>query len=183
MVDGIQSLDIERLHDYLQSVLPSIAGPLSVEKFSGGQSNPTFKITDAAGYHCVLRKQPPGELLKSAHAVDREYRVMHALSGTDVPVPAMIHLCEDREVLGALFFIMEYIPGRTLWDCTLPSLTKTERSKTYDEINRVLATLHDIDINKAGLSNYGRPGNYYSCLLYTSPSPRDQRGSRMPSSA
>ena len=165
MVDGIQSLDTERLHNYLQSVLPSIAGPLSVEKFSGGQSNPTFKITDAAGYHCVLRKQPPGELLKSAHAVDREYRVMHALSGTDVPVPAMIHLCEDREVLGALFFIMEYIPGRTLWDCTLPSLTKTERSKTYDEINRVLATLHDIDINKAGLSNYGRPGNYYSRQL------------------
>ncbi len=164
MADGIQSLDTDKLSEYLQSELPWFKGPLTATKFSGGQSNPTFQIKAASGTY-VLRKQPPGELLKSAHAVDREYKVMHALAKTNVPVPAMYHLCEDRDVLGSLFFLMEYIPGRTHWDCALPDSTIEERKQTYDEINRVLAALHDVDINSAGLSNYGRPGNYYARQL------------------
>lgn len=164
MTDGIQTLNTDVLSDYLQSVLPWFKGPLTAEKFSGGQSNPTFRIEAASGIY-VLRKQPPGKLLKSAHAVDREFKVMHALAGSDVPVPVMHHLCEDREVLGSLFFLMEYIPGCTHWNCALPESTIEERKQTYDEINRVLASLHSVDIEKVGLSDYGRPGNYYARQL------------------
>lgn len=164
MADGIQTLDTDKLCDYLQSVLPWFEGPVSAKKFSGGQSNPTFEITAESGTY-VLRKQPPGNLLKSAHAVDREYRVMKALADTEVPVPVMHHLCENREVIGSLFFIMEYIPGRTHWNCKLPEQSNNERTQTYDEINRVLAALHNVDFNKVGLSDYGRPGNYYARQL------------------
>ena len=164
MTDGIQTLDTDKLSTYLQSVLPWFEGPLTAKKFSGGQSNPTFQITAKSGTY-VLRKQPPGKLLKSAHAVDREYRVMHALANTQVPVPAMHHLCEDREIIGSLFFIMQYIPGITHWDCTLPELNTEERAQTYDEINRVLSALHDVSVESIGLSDYGRPGNYYARQL------------------
>lgn len=164
MTDGIHSVNTDTLCEYLESQLPWFKGPLKAEKFSGGQSNPTFKITAASGEY-VLRKQPPGELLKSAHAVDREHKVMSALAGTAVPVPAMYHLCEDRTPLGSLFFLMEYIPGRTLWDCKLPDCDKSQRKQTYDEINKTLAALHQVDINKAGLTDYGRPGNYYARQL------------------
>ena len=164
MTDGIQTLNTDKLCDYLQSELSWFEGPLNAEKFTGGQSNPTFKITAASGVY-VLRKQPPGELLKSAHAVDREFRVMSALSESAVPVPDMYHLCEDREVIGSLFFLMQHMPGRTLWNCALPDTEKTIRHQTYDEINRVLAALHDVDINAVGLSDYGRPGNYYARQL------------------
>lgn len=164
MSDGIQTIDTDTLCDYLQEKLTWFKGPLTADKFSGGQSNPTFKITAESGTY-VLRKQPPGELLKSAHAVDREFRVMQSLAKTDVPVPAMHHLCEDRDVLGSMFFLMQYLPGRTLWDCSLPELSTKERADTYEEINTVLAALHDVDIEAVGLSDYGRPGNYYARQL------------------
>ena len=164
MSDGIQTLDTNKLCNYLQTELPWFKGPLSAEKFSGGQSNPTFKINAASGVY-VLRKQPPGELLKSAHAVDREFRVMSALANSDVPVPDMYHLCEDQNIVGTIFFLMQHMPGRTLWNCALPDLDKTQRRQTYDEINRVLAALHDVNIDSTGLSDYGRPGNYYARQL------------------
>lgn len=164
MADGIQVIDTDKLCEYLQSTLHGFKGPVTAEKFTGGQSNPTFKLTAASGTY-VLRKQPPGELLKSAHAVDREFKVMSALADTEVPVPVMHHLCEDRSIIGSLFFIMQFIPGRTHWDCALPDSSKDERRQTYDEINRVLAALHDVNIESVGLSSYGRPGNYYARQL------------------
>ena len=164
MTDGIHTLDTKKLSDYLESTLSWFNGPLTAEKFSDGQSNPTFQITASSGTY-VLRKQPPGELLKSAHAVDREYRVMSALASTEVPVPEMYHLCEDKDVVGSLFFLMEYIPGRTLWDCSLPEADKAERTQIYDDVNRVLAALHQVDIERVGLNDFGRPGNYYARQL------------------
>ena len=164
MADGIHSIDTDRLCDYLQTTLHWFKGPLTAEKFTGGQSNPTFKLEAASGIY-VLRKQPPGKLLKSAHAVDREFKVMSALADTSVPVPVMYHLCEDPSVIGSMFFLMQYIPGRTHWDCALPGSSKEERHQTYDEINRVLTALHDVDIDTIGLSDYGRPGNYYARQL------------------
>ena len=164
MAIGIHKIDTTKLSEYLESVLPWFKGPLTAKKFSGGQSNPTFQIEAVSGTY-VLRKQPPGKLLKSAHAVDREYKVMHALADTSVPVPVMHHLCEDREIIGSLFFLMEYIPGHTHWDCKLPEQSNKQRTQTYDEINRVLAAIHEVDIESAGLSDYGRPGNYYARQL------------------
>lgn len=164
MTDGIHTLATDKLSQYLEAQLPGFKGPMTATKFRDGQSNPTFKIESASGVY-VLRKQPPGELLKSAHAVDREYRVMMALARSDVPVPAMYHLCEDRDILGSLFFLMEYLPGRTLWDCNLPECNKVQRTATYDEINKTLAALHSVDIDAVGLNDYGKPGNYYARQL------------------
>ncbi len=164
MTDGIQHLDVAKLSDYLVAHVAGFKGPLTAEKFTGGQSNPTFRIDAASGIY-VLRKQPPGKLLKSAHAVDREYRVMKALADTSVPVPQMYHLCEDREVLGSLFFLMEFKPGRTFWDSAVPEVSKTARTQIYDEINRVIAELHMVDIESVGLADFGRPGNYYARQL------------------
>jgi aminoglycoside phosphotransferase (APT) family kinase protein len=164
MADGIQQLDHDKLAEYLESSLDGFKGPLTVEKFTGGQSNPTFKVEAASGVY-VLRKQPPGKLLKSAHAVDREYRVMKALAPTDVPVPEMYHLCTDTEVLGSLFFMMEYKEGRTFWDSAVPEVNREDRGAIYDQINSVLAALHTVDIDAVGLSDYGRPGNYYARQL------------------
>ncbi len=132
----------------------------SAEKFSDGQSNPTFLLDTDTG-RFVLRRQPPGELLKSAHAVDREFRVIAALQGSEVPVARAIHLCEDRGVIGSLFYLMSYQPGRIFWDPTLPGLEPAQRAAIYDEMNRVLAALHDIDVEAVGLSDFGRPGNYF----------------------
>ncbi len=164
MTDGIQTINTDSLCDYLQSTLHWFKGPVTAEKFTGGQSNPTFKLVAASGTY-VLRKQPPGKLLKSAHAVDREFKVMGALADTEVPVPTMHHLCEDASIIGSMFFVMQYIPGRTHWDCALPDSSREERHQTYDEINRVLAALHDVNIESVGLSDYGRPGNYYARQL------------------
>lgn len=154
------TLDETRLARYLEKVLPGFRGPLSAEKFSDGQSNPTFLLNAASGQY-VLRRKPPGELLKSAHAVDREYRVMNALRNSDVPVAEVYHLCEDDTVIGSLFFIMEYKPGRIFWNPALPELDNAARGAIYDEMNRVLAALHCVDIEAVGLGDYGRPGNYY----------------------
>lgn len=154
-------IDIEKLEAYLSVAMPEFTGPLSVEKFKGGQSNPTFKITAGSGTY-VLRRKPPGELLKSAHAVDREFKVINALQDTDVPVPKTYLLCEDDSIIGSMFYIMEYLEGRIFWDSSLPELTtNAERTAIYDEMNRVLAAMHSVDIDAVGLRDYGAPGNYF----------------------
>ncbi|MEM1414063.1 MAG: phosphotransferase [Myxococcota bacterium] len=135
------------------------AEALSVRKFRGGQSNPTFWIGDGErGW--VLRKKPPGKLLPSAHAVEREHRVMAALAATDVPVPRVSELCEDASVIGTPFFVMEHVVGRILWNVQLPDLAAAERSAVYAELARVLAALHAVDVDAVGLGDYGRRGGY-----------------------
>ena len=157
-----QTLDTDRLQSYLESHLPGFSGTLSAEKFAGGQSNPTFRLS-AGGHAYVLRRKPPGDLLASAHAVDREFRVISALGKTDVPVPHTYLLCEDESIIGSMFYIMEYLDGRVFWDPTLPEIdNKAERAAMYDDMNRVLAALHLVDVDAVGLSDFGRPGNYYA---------------------
>lgn len=146
--------------DYLEKHLPSFCGPVRIEKFPQGQSNPTFRIDTPSG-SIVLRQKPLGKLLKSAHAVDREYKVLSALQNSNVPVPKVFHLCTDDTVLGSWFYVMEYIEGRVFLDPALPDLTHAQRGCVYDEANRVLAAIHAIDINATHLSDFGRPGNYY----------------------
>ena len=153
-------LDAEGLRPYLEAHVEGFRGPFEIEKFSGGQSNPTFRITAASGIY-VLRRQPPGDLLKSAHAVDREFRVMSALHSTDVPVARVFHLCEDREVIGSMFYVMEFCDGRIFWDAAIPDVGRAERTAIYDEMIRVLAALHQVDVDAAGLADYGKPGNYF----------------------
>ncbi|GAA5525642.1 hypothetical protein Maes01_02214 [Microbulbifer aestuariivivens] len=156
----VEQLPLEKLTAYLEQAIPSFRGPLQVSKFSGGQSNPTFLLRASSGVY-VLRRQPPGKLLKSAHAVDREFRVMQALAATPVPVPQVMHLCEDRDVLGTLFYVMEYCDGRIFWNAALPEVDNSQRAAIYDEMNRVLAALHSIDVDAVGLADYGKPGNYF----------------------
>jgi len=157
---GNDQLDLDALTSYLLPRVPEIDELLSAEKFSDGQSNPTYLLTTATGEY-VLRRQPTGELLKSAHAVDREFRVIKALQGSEVPVARAIHLCQDPDVIGSLFYIMSYQRGRIFWDPTLPELSNSQRRDIYTEMNRVLAALHDIDVEAVGLSDFGRPGSYF----------------------
>lgn len=154
------AFDTDKLAAYLEQQVPGFKGPLTAQKFAGGQSNPTFLIQSESGKY-VLRRKPPGELLKSAHAVDREYRVMSSLADTEVPVAKAYHLCEDDSVIGSMFYVMEFIDGRVIWDPALPDATPEQRSEIYTEMNRVLAALHSVDIEAVGLSNYGRPGSYF----------------------
>ena len=156
-----QDLDLARLEPWLREQIPSLDAALSVEKFAGGQSNPTFKLS-AGDTHYVLRRKPPGELLASAHAVDREFRVLDALRDTDVPVPNAIALCTDDSVIGSMFYVMEHLEGRIFWDPAVPEVNNEERTAIYDEMNRVLAALHRVNVDKVGLTNYGKPGNYYA---------------------
>ena len=161
-----QTLDIQSLSEYLTRHIPDFTGPLSAEKFDGGQSNPTFKICSADGHPYVLRRKPPGELLKSAHAVDREFRVISALRDTDVPVPNTHVLCEDESIIGSMFYVMEYKEGRILWDPLLPEAAEnTERAAIYDAMNQTMAALHNVDIDAVGLQDFGRPGNYFQRQL------------------
>ena len=148
------------LGNYLQRQVPETGRLISADKFSDGQSNPTFLLDTDSGQY-VLRRQPAGELLKSAHAVDREFRVIKALQGSDVPVARAIHLCTDRSIIGSLFYLMSYQPGRIFWEPDLPSLDKLQRTAIYAEMNRVLAALHDVDVAAAGLADFGRPGSYF----------------------
>jgi aminoglycoside phosphotransferase (APT) family kinase protein len=134
-------------------------GTPQVEQFAGGQSNPTYLVT-AGDERYVLRRKPPGALLPSAHAVDREYRIMGALAQSGIPVPRVHALCEDPSVIGTAFFLMEFVPGRVFWDPTLPGVDAPERAALYDEMNRVIAALHALDFRSVGLADYGRPGNY-----------------------
>lgn len=160
MATDAHSFDEAELAEYLEQHVVGFKGPLTAEKFAGGQSNPTFAITAASGKY-VLRRKPPGELLKSAHAVDREFRVISALADTNVPVAKVYHLCEDDAIIGSMFYLMEFVPGEVYWDAALPEMNNQQRSAIYDEMNRVLAEMHSVDIEAVGLSDYGRPGNYY----------------------
>ena len=156
-----QTLDTKKLGDYLAAHIPGFTGPITAEKFPGGQSNPTFKLTTGDRAY-VLRRKPPGELLKSAHAVDREYRVIKALQDTDVAVPRVYHLCEDDDVIGSMFFVMEFLEGRILWDPALPEAAdNTERAAIFDAMNSTMAAMHNVDVDAVGLSDFGRPGNYF----------------------
>ena len=157
-------LDTDKLCEYLEANIDGFKGPLTAEKFAGGQSNPTYLIEAASGRY-VLRRKPPGNLLKSAHAVDREFRVMAALADTPVPVPAMRVLCDDDSIIGSMFYVMDFLDGRIFWDASLPEQTPEERSAIYDNMNKVLADLHNVDVDAVGLSDYGRPGNYFERQL------------------
>ena len=153
------AFDVGRLQDYMREHVDGYSGTLDVAQFKGGQSNPTF-LLKAGGETYVMRRKPPGVLLPSAHAIDREYRVISALAKTDVPVAQAFALCEDSEVIGTAFYIMEYVDGRVLWDPALPDTTRSERGAIYDEMNRVMAALHSVDPIAIGLADYGKPGNY-----------------------
>ena len=156
----VNSIESVKLSKYLEASLPGFRGPVDIRKFTDGQSNPTYLLSSNDTKY-VLRSKPPGQLLKSAHAVDREFRVMRALHDVDVPVPKTYLLCEDEEVIGSVFFIMEYVEGRIFWDPALPGMDKKKRGAVFGEMNRVLANLHKVDFVSIGLGEYGRPGNYY----------------------
>lgn len=155
-----QDFDTARLQQYLELHVEGFAGPLQTRRFSDGQSNPTY-LLETPGQRYVLRKKPSGVLLPSAHAVEREYRVITALHGTEVPVARTYCLCEDSTVIGTPFYVMEFVDGRVLWDPTLPGMQPSERAAIYDDMNRVVAALHGIDPAAAGLGDFGRPGNYF----------------------
>ncbi len=151
--------DPGRLEAWLREHVPEACGPIAVEQFKGGQSNPTYRIT-AGGTPYVLRRKPPGKLLPSAHAVDREYRVITALGRAGFPVPRSYALCLDETVIGTAFYIMSYVEGRVFWDPTLPELGHAERRPIYEAMNETIARLHGLDYVALGLGDYGRPGNY-----------------------
>ncbi len=159
-----QRFDVEALGAYLRAHIPGFPdGAITVEQFKGGQSNPTFKLS-AGGQHYVLRTKPgpAAKLLPSAHAIDREFRVMDALNKAGFPAARQYVLCTDESVIGRAFFVMEFVEGRVLWDQALPGMTAAERSAIYDELNRVIAQLHSIDYAAIGLADYGKPGNYFA---------------------
>lgn len=153
------ALDVRRLESYLADELPVFRGPIEVQKFRGGQSNPTYRLSTPAG-RLVLRKRPSGVLLASAHAVDREFRVISALHRAGFPVPRPFILCEDEAVLGASFYIVDYMEGRVFWEADLPGLAPVERAAIYDSANAVMARLHSLDPAALGLTDFGRSGNY-----------------------
>ncbi len=161
-VSAKQAFDVPTLAAWLTRNLPDFAGPLTVESFKGGQSNPTYKlITPARSYVMRAKPGPVAKLLPSAHAVEREFAVMTGLHGTQVPVPRMHCLCEDETVIGRAFYVMEFMPGRILWDQALPGMTPPERGAIYKEMNRVIAALHTVDFAQRGLASYGKSGNYF----------------------
>ncbi|MEI7446253.1 MAG: phosphotransferase family protein [Burkholderiales bacterium] len=155
--------DVGALDAWMRSNVEDYAGPLSVEQFKGGQSNPTFKLTTPTRAYVMRAKPGPvAKLLPSAHAVEREYRVLKALAGTDVPVARTFGLCEDESVIGRAFYVMDCVEGRVLWDQSLPGVSNAERTAIYDEMNRVIAALHSVDVAKVGLEDFGKPGNYFA---------------------
>jgi aminoglycoside phosphotransferase (APT) family kinase protein len=151
--------DVASLERYMQGHVEGFSGALEVSQFRGGQSNPTFHLA-AGGKEYVLRRKPPGKLLPSAHAVDREYRVITALRSSDVPVARSYALCTDDSVIGTAFYIMDYVKGRIFWESTLPDLLPADRAAIYDAMNQVLASLHKVDYAALGLGDYGKPGSY-----------------------
>ncbi|MFN7123702.1 MAG: phosphotransferase [Hydrogenophaga sp.] len=161
-VSGQHRFDETALTSWLQSRLPGFEGPLTVEMFKGGQSNPTYKlITPQRAYVMRAKPGPVAKLLPSAHAIEREFRVMSALHGTGVPVAQMHVLCEDESIIGRAFYIMECVNGRVLWDQSLPGMTNEQRGAIYNEMNRVIAALHTVKPLEIGLDGYGKPGNYF----------------------
>ncbi len=154
-------LDDEILAIYLEKHLDGFRGPLTSKKFKGGQSNPTYLLQAQSGNY-VLRRKPPGKLLASAHAVDREFRVITALHGSKVPVAKPYHLCKDDTIIGSMFYLMEFIDGDVFWDPSFPDYSAAQRGSYYDAILQTMAALHSIDIDSVGLSDYGKPGNYFA---------------------
>jgi aminoglycoside phosphotransferase (APT) family kinase protein len=153
--------DEARLDAYLGAAIDGYRGPLQVRQFAGGLSNPTYLLETPARKY-VLRRKPPGVLLKSAHAVDREYRVMRALASVGFPVPRVLTLCEDDSVIGTMFYVMEHVAGRVFLDCRMPDLSVAERAAVFDSVNATLARLHSLDFRALGLGDLGRPGNYFA---------------------
>jgi len=156
----MSDLDETRLGEWLGANVTGFAGPFAVQKFPGGQSNPTYRIDAASGAY-VLRRKPFGPILPSAHAVEREYRLIAALHPTGFPVARPFGLCEDADVLGAPFYLMEMVEGRTFWDGALPGMVPAERTAVYEAIVDTLAALHSVDHEAVGLGDYGKPGNYF----------------------
>jgi aminoglycoside phosphotransferase (APT) family kinase protein len=156
---GQHDLPLTRLEGWMRDHIEGFRGTLGAEQFEGGQSNPTYKLLAGSGSY-VLRRKPLGQLLPSAHAVDREYRVMRALAGTAVPVPKVHALCEDDSVIGSAFYVMEFLDGRIFWDPRLPGLSTAERPAMFQSMNAVIAALHSVDYVEVGLTEFGRPGNY-----------------------
>jgi aminoglycoside phosphotransferase (APT) family kinase protein len=159
-VEERHRFDAAELERYLKGQIEGLRGPLQVEQFRGGQSNPTYRLTAANGKKYVLRRKPPGKLLPSAHAVEREYRVISALYPIAFPVARPHVLCEDEAVIGTAFYVMDYVEGRVLWDQSLPGMSRAERAQVWDELNRVIAWLHTLDYRALGLGDFGRPGGY-----------------------
>ena len=161
-VSDKHAFDVDALAAWLATHLDGFKGPLTVEMFKGGQSNPTYKLlTPGQSYVMRAKPGPVARLLPSAHAIEREFAVMSGLQGTDVPVPRMHCLCEDESVIGRAFYVMEFMQGRVLWDQSLPGMGNAERGAIYDEMNRVIAALHTVRFAERGLTSYGKPGNYF----------------------
>jgi aminoglycoside phosphotransferase (APT) family kinase protein len=159
-VEERHRFDVDALQHYLKERIDGLRGPLQVEQFKGGQSNPTYRIAGADGKKYVLRRKPPGRLLPSAHAVDREYRVIRALHAAGFPVAKPYLLCEDESVIGTAFYVMDNVEGRVLWDQSLPGMSRAQRAAIWDELNDVIAKLHLVDYRAVGLEGFGKPGNY-----------------------
>jgi len=157
--EGTETADLGRLRDWLNRTLPEPVRDVSLEKFSGGQSNPTYRLRTDRGDH-VLRRKPFGQLLPKAHMIEREVRVLNALRDSDVPVPKIVGLCEDAEILGAPFFVMEMVEGRIFWDPRLPDMAATDRAQIFDAMNAAAAELHGVDPAAAGLGDFGRPQGF-----------------------
>jgi aminoglycoside phosphotransferase (APT) family kinase protein len=153
------AFDTVRLAAWMQANIEGFSGPIELRQFAGGQSNPTF-LVQSSDHRYVLRRKPPGKLLPSAHAVDREYRVIVALANTPVPVAKAYALCEDPAVIGAAFYVMDYVEGRLFWDAALPEVAPHERRAIYEEMTRVIAALHSVDYAAVGLGDYGKPSRY-----------------------
>jgi aminoglycoside phosphotransferase (APT) family kinase protein len=153
--------DTERLAEFMRQHVDNFTGSIEVEQFKGGQSNPTY-LVHAGEKRYVLRRKPPGKLLPSAHAVDREYRLITALRATDVPVAKTYAICTDETVIGTAFYIMDYVEGRVFWNPALPEMRPVERAAIFDEMNRVIAALHRVDYRAVGLGDYGKPGSYFA---------------------
>ena len=161
-VSDAHRFDTAALEHWLGQHMAGFEGPLQVEMFKGGQSNPTYKlITPNASYVMRAKPGPVAKLLPSAHAIEREFKVMSGLHGTGVPVAKMHVLCEDESIIGRAFYVMEFVQGRVLWDQALPGMSTTERRDIYLEMNRVIAALHAVDYKAQGLESYGKPGNYF----------------------
>lgn len=161
MVERTENLDTKRLSDYLASNIDGFDGLYEVEKFSSGQSNPTYLLRAESGNY-VLRHKPSGKLLASAHAIDREFRVIRALAQSEVPVARAYHLCRDASIIGSMFYVMSFVDGHVFWDPALPEVDRAMRASYHLDVIRVLANLHRVDVDGLGLGDFGQPGNYFN---------------------
>ncbi len=152
--------DVDRLRDYLSAYLDETSGPFALRRLEGGQSNPTYRMQVGSKTY-VLRSKPFGQVLSSAHAVDREFRVISALADTDVPIPRTLCMCDDLNVIGAQFYVMEFVDGRVHWDPSLPHYDVSHRRGMFEEMNRVIAALHKVDYRAVGLETFGKPGSFF----------------------